>query len=133
MYPIRTRAERARLHLAMLDALPETPFAEAFAEAVSWAETGGIADLPTLLNLADAIDHHVYQAVYHSDSQFAEIDADELRAELGAPTVNLALKLAGFSARQRGNKMYWSNAPSNEQTIAVELPANLSESRIIQL
>ena len=95
MYPIQSRADRSRLHISMLSALPETAQAKAFAEAVAWADTGEIADLATLLNLADAIDHHAYQAIYHSDCQFAEIDADDLRAALGTPTVNLSLKLAG--------------------------------------
>lgn len=117
----------------MLSALPETAQTKAFAEAVAWADTGEIADLATLLNLADAIDHHVYQAIYHSDCQFAEIDADDLRAVLGTPTVNLSLKLAGFSAHQRSNKAYWTNAPSNEQAFSVELSATLLENWIAHL
>lgn len=125
MYPIRTRAERARLHLAMLDILPETSQSQAFAEAVAWAETGEIADLATLLRLADAIEQHAYYSIHHSDYQFAEIDADDLRAALGSATVNLALKLAGFNPRQRGNKMYWSNAIENEPTISLKLPTAL--------
>lgn len=129
MYPIQSRADRSRLHTSMLDALPNTPQAEAFCEAVAWADTGGIADLATLFSLADAIDHHANQAVYHSDCQFAEIDADELRAELGAPTVNLALKLAGFSARQRGRQMIWTDVPKEcrARMVPISLPPDLLE------
>lgn len=124
-HPLRTRSDRSKLHICLLQGLPQNPKAEAFAEAIAWADTDEIADLATVFGLADAIDFHANLAVYHSDCQFAEISADELRTEHGAPTVNLALKLAGYAPRQRGLKMAWSDAPSNEQAVPVTLPADL--------
>lgn len=134
-HPLRTRAERAHLHVKMLEALPQTPEAEAFAEAIAWADTDGIADLSVLFALADAIDFHAYQAIHHSDRQFAEISADELRDVHGASTVNLALKLAGYRPvelpstvdRQRGRKMIWTDAPNGEAAVPVALPVDLLE------
>ena len=128
-YPIRTRAERARLHIAMLEALPQTPEAEAFAEAIAWANSDEIADLGTLFSLSDAIDYNVAHTVHHSDCRCAEVNADELRKVHGAPTVNLALKLAGYGPRQRGRQMIWTDAPSDGRTRAVPvmLPADLLE------
>lgn len=128
-FPLRSRAERAQLHVAMLAALPQTPEAEAFAEAIAWADSGEIADLGTLFSLSDAIDYHVAQAVHYSDCQYAEVNADELRAVHGAPTVNLALKLAGYHARQRGRQMIWTDAPMDGRTraVPVTLPATLLE------
>ncbi len=126
-YPLRSRAERAKLHVAMLAALPPISEAEAFADAICWADTDGIADLGVLFSLADAIDHHVYQAVYYSDCQYAEVSADDLRVVHGTPTVNLALKLVGVCARQRGRKMIWTDAPNGEPTALVSLPDDLLE------
>lgn len=128
-YPLRTRADRAKLHVSMLAALPQTPESEAFAEAVCWADSGEIADLATVFGLSDAIDYHVTQAVYHSDCQYAEVNADELRAVHGSPTLNLALKLSGIHARQRGRQMIWTDAPMDGRTraVPVTLPADLLE------
>lgn len=128
-YPIRTRAERARLHIAMLEALPQTPEAQAFAEAIAWADTDEIADLGTLFSLSDAIDYHVTQAVHRSDCRCAEVQADELRKVHGSATVNLALKLNGIRPRQRGRQMIWTDAPNDGRSSAVPvtLPADLLE------
>lgn len=128
-YPIRTRAERARLHIAMLEALPQSPEAQAFAEAIAWADTDEIADLGTLLSLSDAIDYHVTQAVHHSDCQYAEVIADELRKVHGSATVKLALKVAGYGPRQRGRQMIWTDVPNDGRTRAVPvvLPPDLLE------
>jgi hypothetical protein len=113
----------------MLAALPQTSEAEAFAEAIAWADSGEIADFATVFGLSDAIDYHVTQAVYHSDCQYAEVNADELRAVHGTPTVNLALKLSGIHARQRGRQMIWTAAPNDGRTraVPVALPATLLE------
>ncbi len=126
-YPLRTLATRAKLHVAMLDALPNTPAGEAFAGAVACVDADGIGDHGTLFSLADAIDHFVYQAVYHSDCQYAVVNAVELRAVHGTPTVNLSLKFAGICARQRGRKMVWSDATEGQPTITVTLPPDLLE------
>lgn len=126
-HPLRTRAERAHLHVKMLESLPQTPEAEAFAEAIAWAYTDEIADLATVFGLADAIDFHAYQAIHHSDRQFADLDAGALRAQHGTPTVNLALKLAGYHPRELGRKTVWTDAPSNEPAVPVTLPADLLE------
>ena len=111
----------------MLAALPQTPEAEAFAEAIAWADTDEIADLATVFGLADAIDFHVTQAVHYSDCQYAEVNADELRKVHGAPTVNLALKLAGIHARQRERQMIWTDMLMGGRTraVPVTLPADL--------
>ena len=124
-HPLRTRAARAKLHVAMLAVLP--PDADAFAEAIAWAETDSIGDLGTLFSLADAIDNHVCQITHHSDCQHAVLDADALRAEYGAPTVNLALKLAGIHSRLRGRKVIWTDAPDCEPTVPITLPATILE------
>lgn len=123
------RQARSRLHLAVAEALyaqEDTPEA-AFAEAVAWADTGGIADLATLLDLATTISTHVDLHVYRSDCRYADVDADELRKVFGTPTVNLALKLAGFRARVSGQKLCWKDAPGAEPTLKVTLnPADFS-------
>jgi len=116
------RAQRSKLHIAILEALDaptnETDAADAvkkqaFAEAVAWADSGEIADLGTLFNLADAITFQVDQHVYRSDCQYAEVIADDIREVHGTPTVNLALKLAGYFPRQRDCKMVWTD-PANK-------------------
>lgn len=128
-HPLRTRADRSKLHICLLQGLPQNLQAEAFAEAIAWADTDNIADLGTLFSLSDAIDFHVTQAVHHSDSQYAEVDADELRKVHGAATVNLALKLAGYSPRQRGRRMIWTDAPldAHARNVTVTLPIDLLE------
>ena len=130
-----SRAERSRLHLAALRALGDDDGARAaYAEAVAWHGSGGIADLATLYDLSEAIDHFVYQAVYRSNCEHAQVNADELRAVLGVPTVNLAMKMAGIHPRERvtfagdgqaGRKMIWTTASGAEPTIAVRLPGDL--------
>lgn len=127
-HPIQTRAERSKLHLSVLDAIGDDDGPRAaFAEAIAWSDSGDIADIGTLFSLADAIAFQVDQHVFRSDCQYAEVMADDLREEHGAATVNLALKLAGISPRQRGHSMIWTDAPDREQTQAVTLPTNLLE------
>lgn len=132
------RAQRSKLHVAMLAALdvpndePDTAAnaaKQAFTEAVCWADTGGIEDLATLFALADAINFEVVKAVHNSESQYTEVNADALREVHGAPTVNLSLKLVGHFPRQRGRKMIWSDAPNADHTLAtvVHLESNILE------
>jgi hypothetical protein len=131
------RAQRSRLHLSILrgfgisaeetEVTADAAKKQAFAEAIAWHGSGEIADIATLFALADAIDFHAYQAVHHSDRQFAEISADELRDVHGASTVNLVLKLAGYHPRQRGRKMVWTDASNGEPTVPVCLPVDLLE------
>lgn len=132
------RAQRSKLHVAMLEALnalttepisAEDAAKQAFCEAVCWADTGDIANLDPLFTLANAIDHHVYQAVYNSDCQYADVNAEALRKVHGIPTVNLALKLAGYFPRQRGRKMVWTDAENEgcKETVPVVLAADILE------
>ncbi len=122
------RATRARIHTALLDAMPgEKPIAEqAFAEAVAWADTDGIADLETLLGLANEIDFHIYRAIHRSDFEFAEVDATALGDLFSAATIRLAMRLAGYRplARVSGQKMVWTDAPGDDPTINVILKAD---------
>ncbi len=102
------RATRARIHIALLDAMPgEKPIAEqAFAEAVAWADTDGIADLETLLGLANEIGFHIYREIHRAAAEYATVDASAL-AELYTPgTIRLAMRLAGYRplARVSGQK-----------------------------
>lgn len=128
-HPLCSRAARSKLHLAVLDAVGDDDTSQAFAEAVAWADTGDIADLGTLFSLADAIAFQVAQHVYRSDCQYTEAMADNLREVHGTATVNLALKLAGYFARQRGLKTIWTDVPNDNHThaIPIVLPANLLE------
>jgi hypothetical protein len=122
------RATRARIHTALLDAMPgECRVAEnAFCESVAWCGSGDIDDLGDVLDLAARVDFHVYSEVHHSGCQFAEVDASAL-AKLYTPgTIRLAMRLAGYRslARVSGQKMVWTDAPGDDPTIHVILEAD---------
>tara|TARA_R110002110_G_scaffold21167_19_gene84505 strand:- start:3828 stop:4253 length:426 start_codon:yes stop_codon:yes gene_type:complete len=127
------RAGRSRLFLATLEALdaplepvtPEDHAKHAFAETMAFTDDW---DRPIILALAEAIDAHVYEVIHHSDCQYAEVMADDLRGIHGTPTVNLALKLAGIRPRRGpGAKAIWTDAPMDgrTRTVPVKLPATL--------
>jgi len=128
-----TRAERSNLQVAMCQALniPLTRASsitdqrkQAYCEAVCWSEYPG-----EVFELARAIEAHVAQELFGADVNFVTIDAAILRAELGAETVNLALKVAGIVPRQRGRTAYWTDAPDNGlTTMTVTLPSDLLQS-----
>jgi len=126
---IETKAQRSALHVAMLTALGVTHGApqtasdgriQAFCEVVCWSEHPG-----EILESARAIDGFVAAAIFHSDREFVEVDADDLRGELGAETVNLALRLCGICPRSGYSAAIWTDAPTCEPTLKVQLPANL--------
>jgi len=126
------RAGRSRLFLATLEALdaplepvtPEDHAIHAFAETMAFIDDW---DRPVILALAEAIDAHVYEAIHHSDCQYAEVMADDLREVHGTATVNLALKLAGCLAQDRGRQPIWTDAPLDGRTrmVPVKLPTTL--------
>jgi len=127
-----TRAERSNLHISMCNALgvPLTRASsitehrkQAFCETVCWAECP--ADV---YNLAEAIDAYVAQKLYGADVNFVTVDAEDLRAELSAETVNLAMKIAGIVPRVSGRKTVWTDAPDYEPTKSVHLPSDLLQS-----
>ena len=126
-----TRAERSNLHVAMCAALNvpltrattiEEQRKQAFCEMICWAGSPG-----DIYILAEAIDYYVVQALHGAEVSYVSIDATELRAELGAESVNLALKIAGIVARVSGRKTLWTNAPDSEPTLSVILPTDLLE------
>lgn len=135
------RAGRSRLFLATLEALdaplepvtPEDHAKHAFAETMAFTDDW---DRPIILALAEAIDAHVYEVIHHSDCQYAEVMADDLREVHGTATVNLALKLAGILPRERatlagdrqaGRQTFWTDSPNDgrTRTVPVKLPATL--------
>lgn len=119
------RATRARIHLAILDALPaeQVDMEAAFAETCAYAEYPG-----EVFELARAIDAHVYAKLHHAGIQYAAVDADDLRTFHGVENVNWALRLCGIRARSaNGGKVGWTDAPDCEPTLPVELPATLLE------
>ena len=119
------RATRARIHTALLDAMPgENPAAEqAFAEAVAWAGSSGVNDLAMILDLSVRIDFHVYRAIHCSDFEYAEVDASALGELYTAGTVNLAMRIAGYGPRVSGCTVLWTDAPGNELSVKVTLKA----------
>lgn len=119
------RATRARIHLAVLEAMPDhqDDMAAAFAEACAYAEHPG-----EVFELARAIDAHVYAKLHHAGIQYAEVDADDLRSFYGVKNVNWALRLCGIRARSAGErKSRWTDAPEGEPALPVKLPETLLE------
>ncbi|MDA7425421.1 hypothetical protein [Thalassococcus lentus] len=119
------RATRARIHLAVLEAMPDgqDDMAAAFAETCAYAENPG-----EVFELARAIDAHIFAKVHYADVQYADVDADDLRALHGVEDVNWALRLCGIRARSaQGRKVRWTDAPDREPTMPVKLPATLLE------
>ncbi|RYG89781.1 hypothetical protein EU803_16655 [Loktanella sp. IMCC34160] len=122
------RAKRSKLHTAMRDAIgvgadptdTEEVMLSGFIEAFCWADYPGEA-----FELARALDAHIYSDLHRSDFCFVTVDACELRDALGAKSVNMALRMCGMRPRQRGSRIIWSDAPGNEPTMTVTLPADL--------
>lgn len=117
-----SRAERARLHIAMLEALPADDTHHAYAETVAYAEFPG-----EVFELARAIDAYIAAALYRADVQYVDVDADDLRAALDAETVNWALRLCGVQACVSRQTVRWTDAPldGRTRTLPVKLPATL--------
>ncbi|NQZ72847.1 MAG: hypothetical protein HRT60_07220 [Dinoroseobacter sp.] len=122
------RALRAKLQTVMMDALgvgteptdAEELMLSGFIETFCWADYPG-----ETFELARALDAHIYSALHRSDFRFVTVDACELRDALGANSVNMALRMCGMRPRQRGSRIVWSDAPGNEPTMTVTLPADL--------
>lgn len=119
------RATRARIHLAVLEAMPDDQddMAAAFAETCAYAEYPG-----EVFELARAIDMHVYAKLHHAGVQYAAVEADDLRSLHGVENVNWALRLCGIRARSAsGRKTRWTDAPDHEPTLLIKLPETLFE------
>ena len=117
------RATRARIHVGLLDAMPDNDSYQAYAEACAYAEFPG-----EVFELARAVDAFTAKELYRADVQYADVDATELRAAVDAETVNLALRLCGIRARSaHGRKVRWTDAPDHEPTMPVTLPVDLLE------
>ncbi len=115
------RETKARIHLAMLEALPNNDAAQAYAETVAYAEFPG-----EVFELARAVDAFTAKELYRADVQYVDVDAYDLRAALDAETVNLALRLCGIRARSaHGRQVRWTDAPDREPTMPIKLPATL--------
>lgn len=73
----------------------------------------------------DALNHPT--VVYRSE--FVEVDASELRDELGREVVNLALRLNGIGPLPAGHsKTVWTDSATEEGALKVCLPCNLFDS-----
>lgn len=115
------RESRARLHIAMLGAFENPTDAEkAYVEICSHS-----AFPADVFNLARAIEFNIYKKMFATDFQFTSVDASALEGEFESEAVSWAMRLCGFCARQRGAKTIWTDAPSNEQTLSLILPASL--------
>ena len=119
------RATRARIHLAVLKAMPDDQddMAAAFAETCAYAEYPG-----DVFELARAIDAHVYAKLHHAGFQYADVEADDLRSRHGVENVNWALRLCGIRARSAGGRNNrWTDAPDREPSLRIKLPDALME------
>lgn len=119
------RATRARIHLAVLEAMPDDQddMAAAFAETCAYAEYPG-----EVFEMARAIDAHVHAKLHNASTQYAVVDADDLRSLYGVENVNWALRLCGIRARSAGGrKARWTDAPDHEPTLLIKLPETLME------
>lgn len=120
------RATRARIHLAVLQAMPDDQddMAAAYAETCAYAENPG-----EVFELARAIDAYVFAKLHHAGFKFAVVDANDLRSIYGVENVNWSLRLCGIRARSAGRaKTRWTDAPNDEATLPVTLPKTLFES-----
>ena len=118
------RETRARVHLAVVGALPHHlgDVGAAYAETCAYSEYPG-----EVFELARALDAFLASEAYGGEADFVTVDATDLRSNLGSDNVNWALRLCGVKARISGKLVIWTDAPGDEQTVPVTLPADLLE------
>ena len=118
------RETRARVHLAMVGALPNRhgDIGAAYAETCAYAEYPG-----EVFELARALDAFLSSEAYGGEANFVTVDAIDLRSALGSDNVNWALRLCGVKARINGQSVIWTDALSHEPTTHIILPPDLLE------
>ncbi len=119
-----SRAGKSRLHLAILEALrgeDSDDVIRAYAENIAFSEYPEDAMI-----LSRAIDNYTANAIFGTRFHFVCVDTHELENEVGTETCRLALSLCGFRPKNRvRNGSLWTDAPSNERTLLITLPATL--------
>jgi len=119
------RATRARLFLSTLQVFdaPDQPITIQDHMAHGYAEAVTSDYVEDAFILSRQIDAHVSGELHASDYSYCTLDVSQMNEAPG--TISAALKMAGFRPVEGPRSGHWTDAPGNEPTLKITLPANL--------